>query len=85
MMSLGMVAPTVSHHHISPRRTKIGIDSGETKGLCHHGSSHLAQIVGLRVTGVLYQQLPECHPGLIGQMDPSTTDEGDGTKRMELT
>ena len=46
---------------------------------------HLPQTVGSRVTGVPYQLLPWCHLGLTGQMDPGIPDEGNGTKRMELT
>ena len=38
----------------------------------------------LRVTGAHYQQLPQCHPGLTGQMDPNIPNEGDSTVRMEL-
>ena len=57
----------------------------ETKGLHHLGSPHLPWIMGVRVTGVCYQQLPQCHLGLTGEMDPNVPDEVDGTKMMELT
>ena len=82
----GMVAPTVNHHDIGPGGAKIAIDIGETKGL----SVTLIPLtfpwtVGLRVTGVHYQWLPQCHLGLTGQMDPSIPEEGDGTERTELT
>ena len=60
------------------------IDIGETKGLCQLGSPHLPWIMGSRVTGVHYLQLPQCHLGLTGQTDPDILDKGDGTKRMEL-
>ena len=80
-----MVALTVNHHHIGPQGAKIAIDVGETKGLCHLGSPHLPQTVGLRVTGVHYLWLPQCYLGLTGQMDASSPDKGDSIKRMELT
>ena len=41
--------------------------------------------MGLRVTGVHYQQLTQCCLGLMGQTDPNILDEGDSTERMELT
>ena len=80
-----MVAPTVKHHQVSPREAKTAIDIGGTKGPHCLGSHHLPQIMGFRVTGAHYQQLPQCHPGLIGQTDPGIPDEGDGTERTELT
>ena len=80
-----MVAPTINHHHVGPQGAKIAIDVGETKCLHHLGSPHLPQIMGLRVTGAHYQWLPQCHPDLTGQMDPSIPNEEDGTKRTELT
>ena len=80
-----MVALTINHHHDWPQGAKIAIDIGETKGLHHLSSPHLPQIMGLRATGVHYQWLPQCHLGLTGQMDPSISDKGDSTERMELT
>ena len=41
--------------------------------------------MGLRATGAHYQQLPQCCPGLIDQMDPGIPNKGDRTKRMEPT
>ena len=67
-MPLGMVAPTVNHHHIGAQGAESTIDVGEIKGLCHLGSHHLPQTKGSRVTGAHYQQLPQCHPGLIDKM-----------------
>ena len=40
---------------------------------------------GLRVTGVHYQWLPQCHVGLTDQMDTRVPNEGDSTERTELT
>ena len=71
--------------HVGPQGAEIAIGIGDTKGLHCLSSPHLPQILGLRVTGAHYQWLPQCHPGLTGQIDPSIPDEGDGTKRMELT
>ena len=83
-MPLGMVAPTINHHHISPQEAKTAIDIRGTKGL-HCLSSHcLPQIMSSRVMGAGYQWLPQYHQGLIDQMDPGAPDEGDGTKRTEL-
>ena len=78
-------SPIINHRHVSPQEAKNAIDVGETKGLHHLGSPHLPQIMGSRATGVHYQWLPQCHLGLTGQKDPDIPDEGDGTKRMELT
>ena len=68
-----------------PQGAETVIDIGGTKGLHHLGSHHLPWTVGSRVTGIHYQWLPQCHPGLIDQMDPSIPSEGDSTERMELT
>ena len=84
-MPPGMVAPINNHHHIGPQEAKNAIDVRETKDLHHLCSPHLPQIMGLRVTGVHYQWLPQCHLGLTGQTDPNIPDKGDGTKRMKLT
>ena len=84
-MPPGMVALTVNHHHVGPQGARNAIDIGETKGLCHLGSPHLPQIVGLRVTGDHYQWLPQCHLGLTCQMDPGIPNGGDDTMRTELT
>ena len=80
-----MVVPIINHHHVVPQEARNAIDIRETKGLHHIGSPHLPQIVGSRVIGVHYQCLPQCHLGLTGQMDPYVPDEGDSTKRTELT
>ena len=80
-----MVVLITNYHLIGPQEAKNIIDIRETKGLCHLSSPHLPQIVGLKVTEVHYPQLPQCCLGLTGQMDPNIPDEGDGTKRMELT
>ena len=83
-MPLGMVVPTVNHHHIGPQEAKTAIDVRETTGL-HHLTSHcLPWIMGSRATGAHYQQLPQYCPGLIGQTDPGVPEEGDGTGRTEL-
>ena len=68
-----------------PPRAKIAIGIRETKGLHYPSSPHLPQIMGSGATGAYYQWLPQCHLGLTGQMDPSISDEGDGTERTELT
>ena len=77
-----------SDHQPSPHQpqgAKTTIDIGGTKGLHCLGSHHLPQIVGSRATGAHYQWLPGCHPGLIDQTDPGIPNEGDGTKKTELT
>ena len=84
-MQLEMVAPIINHHLISPQEAKNAIDVGETKGLHHLGSPHIPWIMGSRVTWVHYQQLPWCHLCVTGQTDHNIPDEGDGTKKMELT
>ena len=80
-----MVALTINHHHIGPQGAKIAIDVGETKGPHHLGSPHIPQTVDSRAIGVHYQWLPRCNLGVTGQTDSSIPDEGDSTKRMELT
>ena len=84
-MPPGMVALTINHHHIGPQGAKNAIDVGETKGLHGLCSPHLPWIVGLRVTGVPYHQLPRCHLGLTGQTDPGIPNKGGDTGRTELT
>ena len=76
---------TVNYHHIGPQEAKTAIDIGEAKGLHHLSSLPLPQIEGSGATGAHYQWLTQCCPGLIDQMDTRIPDEGDGTKRMELT
>ena len=76
-----------SNHQPSPHQppeAKNAIDIGETKGIHHLGSPHLPWIMGLRVIGVHYPQLPQCCLGLTGQMDPNIPKEVDGTERMGL-
>ena len=70
-MHLGMVVLIINHHPFGPQEAKNVIHIGETKGLNHLGSLHLPWTMGLRVTGVHYWQLPQCHLGLTGQMDPN--------------
>ena len=53
-----MVAQIVNHYLIGPQEADNITDVGETKGLHHLSSPHLPQTVGLRATGVCYQQLP---------------------------
>ena len=83
-MCLGMVVLIFNHHLISPQEAKNVTDVRETKGLHHIGSPHLPQTMGSRVMGVHYQQLPWCHLGLTGQMDPDVPEEVDGIERMEF-
>ena len=80
-----MVVLIINHHPISPQEAQNAIDVRETKGLHHLSSPCLPWIIGLRVTGVHYQQFPQCHLGLTGQTDPDIPDKGGSTKRMELT
>ena len=80
-----MVVLIINHHLIGPQEAKNIIDVGETKGLHHLGSPHLPQTMGLRVTGVHCQWLPQCCLGLIGKMDPNIPEEVDSIERMELT
>ena len=80
-----MVVLTINHHPISPQDAENVIDVGETKGLNHLSSPHLPQTVGLRVTRVCYQWLPQCCLGLTGQMDPDIPDKVDSIERKELT
>ena len=84
-MCLGMVVLTVNHHPVGPQEAKNVIDAGQTKGINHLSSPHLPQTVGLRVTGVCYQWLPQCHPGLTGQTYQDILDEVDGIEKKELT
>ena len=84
-MHLGIVVLTTHHHPVGPPGAENIIGMGEIKSLNHLGSLHLPQIVGLRVTGVHYQQLPRCHLGLTGQTDPDVPDEVGGIERKELT
>ena len=77
-----------SDHQPSPCQPLRGQEHNRhqrDQGLHQLGSPCLPQIVGLRGTGVHYQWLPQCHLSLTGQMDPNVPDEGDGTKRTELT
>ena len=55
----------------------------ETKGLNHLGSLHLPQNMGLRVTGVHYQQLPQCGPGLTSQTDQDIPHKIDNIERKK--
>ena len=79
-----MVVLIVNHHPFSPQEAKNVIDVGETKGLNHLDSLHHLWTMGLRVTRVCYQWLPQCHLGLTGQMDPNTPEEVYGIERKEL-
>ena len=80
-----LVAPIINHHHIS---------SWEAENAIRHRQGPKASItlvplasaqIVVRVTGFHYQWLPWCHLGLTGQMDPDIPEEGDSTKRRELT
>ena len=51
----------------------------------HLSSLHLPQSMGSRATGIHYQQLPWCHPGLTSQMDQDIPDKVDDIKRKEPT
>ena len=76
-----------SDHQPSPHQPSRGQECNRhqrSQGLHHLGSPHLPQTMGLRATGVHYQQLPQCHLGLTGQTDPNIPEEVDGIKRMEL-
>ena len=84
-MCLGMVVPIINHHLVGPQEAKNVTDIREIKGLHHLNSPHLPQTVSSRATGVHYQQLPQCHLGLTGQMDTSIPEEVDGIRRMEPT
>ena len=53
-----MVALIINHHDIDPQEAENAINIGETKGPPHLISPHLPHIMGLRATGVHYQQLP---------------------------
>ena len=80
-MHLEIVVLTIHHHPIGPPEAGNVIGIGETKGLNHLTSLHLPLTVGLRVTGVCYQQHPQCHPDLTGQMDQGVPDEVDNIER----
>ena len=80
-----MLVLIINCHLIGPREAKNVTDIGETKGLHHLGSPHLPWTMVLRVTGACYQQLPRCHVGLTGWMDPDVPEEVYTIKRMELT
>ena len=80
-----MVVPIINHHIVGSQEAKNVIDIGETKGLYHLSSPHLPWTIGLRVTRVHYQQLPQCCLGLTGQTDPDIPEEVDSIERMELT
>ena len=79
-----MVVQIINHHLVSPREAENITDAGEIKGLHHLGSPHLPQTIGLRVTRVHYQWLPQCHLGLTGWTDPNIPEEVDSIERMEL-
>ena len=80
-----MVVLIVNHHLVSPQEAKNITDIRETKGLNHLSSPHLPWTMGLRVTRVCYQWLPQCCLGLTGQTNPDAPEEVDGIERMELT
>ena len=74
-MHLEMVVLTTHHHPIGPQGAMSIIGIGETKDLSRLGSLHPPQTVGSRATGVCYQQCPQCHPDLTGQMNQDIPDE----------
>ena len=79
-----MVVLIINHHLISPQEAENITDIREIKGLHHLSSPHLPQTMGSSVMGIHYQQLPRCHLGLTGQMDPNVPEEVDGIERMKL-
>ena len=76
-MHLEIDVLTTHHHPVGPPEAKNIIGIRETRGINHFSSLHLPQTVGLRATGVHYQQLPQCHPSLTGQMDQDVLDKID--------
>ena len=76
-----MMVLTTHHHPIGPQGAGSIIGIGGTKGLNHLISLHLPQTVVLRVTGVHYQQCPQCHRDLTAQMDQGIPDKVDNTKK----
>ena len=73
-----MVVLTINCLPIGPQEAKNIIDIRETKDLDHLSFPHLPHTVGSRVTGVHYQQLPQCHLGVTGQTDPDIPGKVDG-------
>ena len=73
----------VDHCPIGPPEAETAIDVRGTKG--HHSLSccSLPRTMGLRVTGVHYPPLGQCHPGQIYQRDLGIPDMGDGIEKME--
>ena len=80
-MHLEIAVLTTHHHPINPLVARSVIGIGETKGLNHLSSLHLPQTVGSRVTGVHYQQHPQCHPDLSSQMDQDVPDKVDDIEK----
>ena len=76
-----MVVLTIHHHPISPQMARNIKGIGETRGLNHLISLLLPQTMGSRATGVLYQQCPQCHPDLTGQMDQDVPDRVDDAEK----
>ena len=57
-MHLEIVVLTTHCHPVGPSEAGNVIGDGETKGLNHLSSLHIPQTMGLRATGVHYQQHP---------------------------
>ena len=83
-MHLEIVVQTTHHHPISPLEAGNAIGIRDTRGLNHLSSLHLPQTMGLRVTGVHFQQHPLFHPDLTGQMDQDIPDEVDNIKKKPI-
>ena len=84
-MCLEIVVLTKHHHPIGPPEAENVIGIGGTKGLNHLSSLHLPQTMGSRATGVHYQWLPWCCPGLTHQTDQDVPDKVDNIERKEPT
>ena len=80
-----MAVLTTHWHPIDPPEAENIIGIGETRGLIPLGSLRLPQIMGLRATGVCYQWLPQCHPGLTCPTDQGILDKVDDIERKEPT
>ena len=72
---------TTHHHPVSPSEARNITGDGETKVLNHLGSLHLPQTEDSRVTGVCYQQCPQCCPGLTSQTGQGIPDKVGNTKK----
>ena len=80
-MHLEIAVPTTHCHPIGPLEARSIIGIEETKGLNHLGFLHLPQRVCWRVMGVHYQQCPQCHSDMTGQMGQDIPDEVDDIEK----